>query len=59
MSINPLRRIPADCLSSHPSAGHSDVDKTTIPIPDCVDPSTECRDRTIRPIGERVNRSMA
>ena len=36
-----LRRIPANRVSRHPSAGHSYVYEATIAMPDGVDPGTE------------------
>jgi hypothetical protein len=42
--IETLGRIPADRLGSHPSPGHANIDKTTIIIPNSVDPRPETGD---------------
>ena len=57
--VDALRRIPANRVSSDPSARHAHLDEAAIVVPDGVDPRTKRGDRRIGPVGKRVERALA
>jgi hypothetical protein len=52
--VNPLGRVSVDCLCSYASAGHSNINKAAIVMPDGVDSGAEGGHLSIWPVSKRV-----